>query len=113
MKKKVTAKQRANLKPFVKGYDPRRNINGVPKDAIKGREFIRKVGAELIHLKDENGEGDITRFYALVRRLYSSSNPKHTEIVFKAVMPGLLKDEIDVTSNGKKIVVRLVQDHDE
>lgn len=84
-----------NLKPFVKGYDPRRNLKGVPKDAITGRRFIRKVGAELLHLKDDTGEGDVTRFYAMIRRMFSSANPRHAELIMKALMPGLLKEEVE------------------
>ena len=89
-----------NLKPFVKGYDPRRHLAGVPKDSIPARKFIRKIGAEVLHLKDEQGEGDITRFYAMVRRMFSSGNPRHTELLLKAMYAGLLKDEIELGGEG-------------
>lgn len=88
---------------FKKGYDPRRNTKGTPKDAITARKFIKQIGQELIAFKDAEGEGDITRLYLLVRSMYASRNPRHAEILLKAQFPGLLKDEVDVTSGGKPI----------
>lgn len=88
---------------FKKGYDPRRNTRGTPKDAITARKFIKQIGQELIAFKDAEGEGDITRLYLLVRSMYASRNPRHAEILLKAQFPGLLKDEVDVTSGGEKI----------
>lgn len=93
-----------------KGYDPRRNLRGVPKDAIEARKFFRKIGAELLRIKEkqENGETveyDITRLEAAVRLKFSSKAPKDFETILKALYPGLLKDEIDLTSGGEKITV--------
>jgi hypothetical protein len=89
------------LKKFKKGYDPRRNLKGVPKDTIKGRHLIRKIGAELIHIKEklETGEiveYDITRAEAMIRLMYSSKAPADKATLIKALWPGMLKDEIDV-----------------
>lgn len=99
-----------NLKPFKKGYDPRRNIRGVPADAIKAREAIRKLGAELVHIKepvwDEETESykqveyDITRWQAMIRLMFSSKAPKDREMLLKAGLPGLLKDEVEVNQTG-------------
>jgi hypothetical protein len=86
-----------------KGYDPRRNTRGTPKDAITARKFIKQIGQELIAFKDESGEGDITRLYLLIRAMYASRNPRHAEILLKAQFPGLLKEEVDVTSGGEKV----------
>jgi len=99
-----------NLKPFKKGYDPRRNLRGVPKDAIEARKMIRKIGAELLTIKEkgENGEVieyELTRYEAMVRLMYSSRNPAEKIALLKALSPGLLKDEIDLTSGGEKIVI--------
>jgi len=105
-----------NLQPFEKGvYSPRRNLRGVPKDAIEARKFFRKIGAELLRIKEkqENGETveyDITRLEAAVRLKFSSKAPKDFETILKALYPGLLKDEIDLTSDGEKLngVIRVV-----
>lgn len=100
-----------NLQPFEKGvYSPRRNLRGVPKDAIEARKFFRKIGAELLRIKEkqENGETveyDITRIEAAIRMKFSSKAPKDFETILKALYPGLLKDEIDLTSGGEKITV--------
>ena len=89
-----------NLKPFVKGYDPRRAIARVPKTAVKARELFRRIGAELLVIKEkqDNGEDvtyDITRLEAAIRLKYSSKAPKDFETIIKALYPGLLKDEIE------------------
>ena len=105
-----------NLQPFEKGvYSPRRNLRGVPKDAIEARKFFRKIGAELLRIKEkqENGETveyDITRIEAAIRMKFSSKAPKDFETILKALYPGLLKDEIDLTSGGEKLngVIRVV-----
>ena len=104
-----------NLKPLVKGYDPRRNLRGVPKDAIAARKSIRKIGAELLHIKEkqENGEiveYDITRFEAMVRLMFSSKSPVDRQTLLKALAPGLLREEMDITSGNEKISIRLVKD---
>jgi hypothetical protein len=90
---------------FRKGYDPRRNLRGVPKDAITARKLLRQIAAEVVALKDGSGEGDVTRLYLMIRQMLSSRNPRHNEIVLKALFPGLLRDELDVTSGGEKLQV--------
>jgi len=97
-----------NLKPFKKGYDPRRNLKGVPKDAIAARKLFRKVGAELLRIQEkqangENVEYDITRMEAMIRLKFSSRAPADFQTILKAMYPGLLRDEVDVTSKGEKI----------
>jgi len=94
----------SQLKPFVKG-DPRINRKGVPPDAIAGRKFIAQVGAELIKTPSADGKPseEMSRFYAMVRRMYSSAQPRDRELILKAVLPGLLKDELDLTSDGEKL----------
>jgi hypothetical protein len=89
----------AQLKPFVKG-DPRINRKGVPPDAIAGRKFIAQVGAELIKTPASDGKPseEMSRFYAMVRRMYSSSQPRDRELILKATLPGLLKDEVDINN---------------
>jgi hypothetical protein len=92
-----------NLKPFKKGYDPRRNLKGVPAEAIAARKLIRKIGAELIHIKEGATEYDITRAEAMIRLMFGSKAPKDKEMLLKALWPGLLKDEVDVTSGGEPL----------
>lgn len=95
----------SSLVPFKKGYDPRRNLRGVPKDTIRGRALIRKIGAELIHIDDKTtGESyDITRAEAMIRLMYSSKAPADKKALIDALWPGLLKQEVDITSGGEKI----------
>jgi hypothetical protein len=51
-----------NLKPFKKGYDPRRNLKGVPRDAVEMRKAIRKVAAELLTVKERQEDGSIVEY---------------------------------------------------
>lgn len=104
-------------KPFVKGYDPRRNLRGVPKDTIKGRALIRKIGAELIHIKERQANGqdveyDITRAEAMIRLMYSSKAPADKQTLLKALWPGMLREELDLTTGGEAITFRIVRDDD-
>ena len=104
-----------NLKPLKKGYDPRRNLRGVPADAIAARKLIRKIGAELVHIaeKDENGqkvEYDLTRYEIMIRLMFGSKAPADRQALLKALSPGLLKDEVDINLESKVIQIRLVRD---
>ena len=85
-------KSKLNLKPFVKG-DPRINRAGVPADAIAARRFVQELGAEII----KTGDGDMTRYYAMLRLMFNSKQPKDREILLKIM--GHLKDEIDINAN--------------
>jgi hypothetical protein len=90
---------------FAKGYDPRRNLKGVPADAIAGRKAIRKIGAELLRIKEGGDEYEITRFEAMVRLMFSSRAPKDKETLLKALMPGLLKDELTIESKSQVTMI--------
>lgn len=105
----------ANLKPFVKGYDPRRAIAKVPKTVTEARKQIRRIAAELIHIKEkqENGENveyDITRLDAAIRLKFSSRAPKDFETILKALYPGLLKDDVTIggTGEGGALVIKII-----
>jgi hypothetical protein len=74
---------------FKKGYDPRRNLRGVPKDTIKGRALIRKIGAELIRIGDKDGDYEITRAEAMIRLMYSSKAHADKKALIDALWPGL------------------------
>lgn len=75
----VTEKQKKNLIPLKKGYDPRRNMKGVPKDQLAASRLIRRIGAELIHVREKTDTGDtveydLTRFEAMIRLMFSSKS---------------------------------------
>lgn len=97
-------RNRENLKPFKKGYDYRRNYNGAPSDAIAARKLINEIGAEVI-----KEDGDITRYVEMIRKMFSSKNPKDRELLFKAI-PGLLKETLEI---GGDIEMSLRVVHDE
>jgi hypothetical protein len=109
--------KRENLKPFTKGFDPRRNLNGVPADAIAARKFWREIGAELVALpqgKDAKGNPlpaeEVTRYYLMGRGMMNEAakNPKAAELVAKIITPGLLKDEIELKTPEGGIFLRVV-----
>lgn len=90
-----------NLKPFKEGYDPRRNIKGVPKDAVLFRKHVRKIAAEIVG-GDDSG---MTRLDAALRLAMSSKNPAHLKIIIQTLYPEVLRDNVDVTSGGAKLQV--------
>jgi len=86
-------------KAFAKGFDPRRNIKGVPKDTLLMRKHMRLIAAELIG-KDET---EMTRLDAMLRQLWTSRNPSHNKLALQVLDPKLLTEHADITSNGKAI----------
>ena len=99
-------------KPLAKGFDPRRNIKGVPKDALLMRKHMRQIAAELIG-KDET---EMTRLDALLRQLFTSRNPGHNKLALQVLDPKILTEQIDVTTGGEKItkiVVEWIDDNSE
>jgi len=84
-----------NLKPFKKGYDPRRNLRGVPKTALEVKKRFEKIGAELLLLKEkvpipgtdeyETVQYEITRMDAMLRRMYSSNSPADRKEILERV----------------------------
>ena len=90
----------ANLKkgkPFVKGYDPRRNMKAVPKETTLIREKMRKLAAEII---GEGTEAEQTRFEAMLRMMFTSRNPAHNKLALQVLDPKILTEQVDVTSGG-------------
>lgn len=86
------------LKPLKKGYDPRRNLKGVPKDAIAARKAIRAIGAELVKLNEGKAdETEVTRFYIMIRAMFQSRQTADRIAILKALAPGLLTDSVEVT----------------
>lgn len=104
-----TDKRLENLKgrkPFVKGFDPRRNLKGVPRDAILMRNHMRKIAAELIG-KDET---EMTRLDAMLRQLWTSRNPAHNKLALQVLDPKILQENVDVTSGGEKVELVVIYD---
>jgi len=77
------------LTNFKKGYDPRRNLRGVPKDALALKKRIEQIGAELLVIEEkvkiidpETGKPkyveavyELSRYDAMLRMMYSSKAP--------------------------------------
>jgi len=93
--------KRNNGRAFVKGFDPRRNIKGVPKDTLLMRKHMRLIAAELIG-KDET---EMTRLDAMLRQLWTSRNPAHNKLALQVLDPKLLTEHSDITSDGKAIQI--------
>lgn len=87
-------------KQFVKGFDPRRNIKGVPKDTLLMRKHMRAIAAELIG-KDET---EMTRLDAMLRQLWTSRNPAHNKLALQVLDPKILTEQVDMTSNGETLI---------
>ena len=102
-----TDKRLANLKgrkPFVKGFDPRRNMKGVPKDAVAMRQHMKKIAAELIG----GDETAMTRLDAMLRQLWTSRNPAHNKLALQVLDPKILTEHTDITSDGKAMIVNII-----
>ena len=98
-------------KPFKPGFDPRRNLKGVPKDTIAMRKYMRTIAAELIGAD----ETEMTRLSAMLRQLFTSRNPAHNKLALQVLDPKILQEHVDVTTNGEKLespIVRIAIDPD-
>jgi len=81
---------------FVKGFDPRRNIRGVPKDTLLMRQHMRKIAAELIGAN----ETEMTRLDAMLRQLWTSRNPAHNKLALQVLDPKILTEVQEINNNG-------------
>ena len=93
---------------FKKGFDPKRNLKGVPRDAILMRQHMRKIAAELIGADAT----EMTRLDALLRQLFTSRNPAHNKLALQVLDPKILTEQVDLTSNGEtlNITVKIAGD---
>jgi hypothetical protein len=73
----------------------------VPKDSITARKLLRKIAAELIAMPNTGEE--MTRLDAMLRVMFSSKAPADRQNLLKGLYPGLLKDELDLTTAGQAI----------
>ena len=94
---KVGYKNPPKSAQFKKGFDPRRNMAGVPKDTVAMRRHMRKIAAELIG----SGDTEMTRLDAALRQLWTSRNPAHNKLALQVLDPKILQENVDITSNGK------------
>ena len=90
-------------KPFKPGFDPRRNLKGVPKDTIAMRKYMRTIAAELIGAD----ETEMTRLSAMLRQLFTSRNPAHNKLALQVLDPKILTESVDVTSGGEKLEITI------
>ena len=95
-------------KPLAKGFDPRRNIKGVPKDTLLMRKHMRLIAAELLG-KDET---EMTRLDAMLRQLWTSRNPAHNKLALQVLDPKILQNHFDLTSAGQPIQIEAVEAFD-
>jgi hypothetical protein len=96
---KVGYKKPPKSKQFKTGFDPRRNMKGVPRDTLLMRKHMRKIAAELIG----SGETEMTRLDAMLRQLFTSRNPAHNKLALQVLDPKLLTEHTDITSGGEQI----------
>ena len=93
-------------KPMVKGFDPRRNLKGVPRDAVLMRQHMRTIAAELIG-KDET---EMTRLDALLRQLFTSRNPQHNKMALQVLDPKILAEHVQLSGgDGNSIQIELTE----
>jgi len=96
---KVGYKKPPKSGQFKKGFDPRRRLAGVPKDAIAMRKHMRMIAAELIG----SGDTEMTRLDAALRQLWTSRNPAHNKLALQVLDPKILTEQVDITSDNKAI----------
>ena len=103
IEEKVGYKKPPKSGQFKKGFDPRRRLAGVPRDAVEMRNHMRKIAAEIIG----GDESAMTRLDACLRQLWTSRNPAHNKLALQVLDPKILQEHVDVTSGGDKIIVTI------
>lgn len=101
----ATEKQKANLKPFVKG-DPRVNRKGRPRSFDAARALAQQIAHEVLTTDGgaglTNKRGDlITRIEAIFREMSTSRDHRKQEL-FLAYAVGKPKEETELT--GKVVL---------
>jgi hypothetical protein len=92
-----------NLKPFKKGEDPRRNLDGRPK----GSKGLRTVLKELLSAKDPKGEWANPVAMKLLQKAFSDGHyPSLIEIIDR--IEGKSQSKLEMTGkDGKDLNVTL------
>jgi hypothetical protein len=110
---KVGYKKPPKSGQFKKGFDPRRRLSGVPKDAVAMRKHMRAIAAELIGA----GDTEMTRLDAALRQLWTSRNPAHNKLALQVLDPKILTEQVDVTSGGEALkppqIIEIIKHYDE
>ena len=91
---KVGYKNPPKSQRFKKGFDPKRNVRGVPKDAVAMRKRMRQIAAELIGA----GDTEMTRLDAMLRQLWTSRNPAHSKLALQVLDPKILIEQVELTA---------------
>ena len=105
---KVGYKNPPKSAQFKKGFDPRRNMAGVPKDTVAMRRHMRKIAAELIG----SGDTEMTRLDAALRQLWTSRNPAHNKLALQVLDPKILTENIEYNGEGTiKVIIEHTDDN--
>lgn len=112
----VSAKKKPRGKPFTGRGDPRNNLAGAPKRGESWKEIIDRIGnmtpieasehAQAIAGKLKQMGGGITLKEAVVIRGYAALLFEPTSSLMTVYMDrteGKVREQIDVTSNGKTL----------
>ena len=90
----------SGLVHFKKGFDPRRNTKGMPKDAARVRKMIRGLASELITVGKGKDKREVTRLEKLVLGMLGSDSPVDRVNILKALYPELFIEKIDMKHSG-------------
>lgn len=92
-------KPRGKGKPFQKGFDPRRNLDGPPRKFDELREMVLNLFSETAEVKNDKGQtvGEITRLEAMFRRWLGSEDYNKQARALE-IGYGKVPDEINVNT---------------
>ncbi len=96
-------RSRANLKPFGKGFDPRRNLKGRPKSFDEVRELAQQLSHE-----SQNGKPAIEQ---VLRRWMNSPEPS-LQKAFVEYAFGKVPDKLEATGLENKPQIFLAYAHE-
>jgi hypothetical protein len=91
----------ANLKPFRKGHDPRRNLAGGPKLPDLKEAMARALGG------DEAGRNHLERILEALRHKAEAGDVRAAELLLNRGY-GMAKQNVDITSAGQPITPPIV-----
>ena len=92
-------------KQFGKPKGNKRNTKGRPKSFDALRKLAVRIAGE------QADEEDLTRIQKMLIAMSDSKNPSDRAL-FLAYAFGKPKEQVDVTSAGEKLTIRLVRDED-
>lgn len=101
-----TKKKLRNLKPFKKGFDPLRNLNGRPKGSVSIVEGIRQK------LEDVDPKSKKVWLDSFLDKLFEKAVKEGNEQLMRDMInrvDGMPKQSTDITSGGDKIEPVLVK----